>query len=257
MQQERHEIIRDILSRAGFVNVQELVAEFHVSSETIRRDLECMEKDGLLKRVHGGAVSAHPHISESAYQIRRNDHTQEKKAIAAAAAALVTDGDTLLIAPGTTTLEFSSFLRQRKNLTVITNSLPVASELANCPSIHVHFLGGSVQGEDYSTSGITAMENLDHFNPNKLIIGVAGITPEHGLTDYRSEESALLHLFTERVPCVIGIADHSKFGMVSTYNICSASRLTHLVTDPRTPDALSNPYKKMGVQVHVVSAESD
>lgn len=256
MQQERHEVIKELLSRAGFVNVQELVAKFHVSSETIRRDLECMEKEGLLKRVHGGAVSDLPHTSESAYQTRRGDHTKEKKAIAAAAAAFIADGDTILIAPGTTTLEVSTYLRQRKNLTVITNSLPVASELAGCPSIQVHFLGGIVQGEDYATSGITASENLNHFNPDKLIIGIAGITPEHGLTDYRSEESALLHLFTEKAPCVIGIADHSKFGTVSTFSICLADRLTHLITDDGTPDALSSPYKKMGVQVHLVSSDS-
>ena len=130
MQQIRREDIRKLLHSTGFVNVQELVSRFGVSSETIRRDLEAMEKDGLVRRIHGGAVSTQPLVSEFAYTMRRQIHTPEKQAIARVAADLVCDGDTLLIAPGTTTLEIASCLRQRTDLTVITNSLPAAMELA-------------------------------------------------------------------------------------------------------------------------------
>ena len=104
MQQIRREDIRKLLHSTGFVNVQELVSRFGVSSETIRRDLEAMEKDGLVRRIHGGAVSTQPLVSEFAYTMRRQIHTPEKQAIARVAAGLVCDGDTLLIAPGTTTL---------------------------------------------------------------------------------------------------------------------------------------------------------
>ena len=248
----RRECIKDMLNSAGFVNVQELVNRFQVSSETIRRDLEYLEKEGVLKRIHGGAVSVRPHANESAYHTRQQEHTSEKQAIARAAAELVCDGDTVLIAPGTTALEVAGCLKSRKGLTVITNSLPVTMELANCPNINLFCLGGHVRGDDFSTAGITAVENLGIFNVAKLIIGIGGITPERGLTDYRMDESALLRTFIEKADCVIGIADHSKFGVVSVYNICPADKLSHLITDSGTPVELCKPFREMGVQVHIV-----
>ena len=104
MQQVRRESIKELLRSTGFVNVQELVTRFGVSSETVRRDLEAMEKDGLVRRIHGGAVSTQPLVSESAYTLRRQIHTPEKQAIARTAADLICDGDTVLIARGTKTL---------------------------------------------------------------------------------------------------------------------------------------------------------
>ncbi len=255
MQQIRREDIRKLLHSTGFVNVQELVSRFGVSSETIRRDLEAMEKDGLVRRIHGGAVSTQPLVSEFAYTMRRQIHTPEKQAIARVAADLVCDGDTLLIAPGTTTLEIASCLRQRTDLTVITNSLPAAMELAGAPGIRLFSLGGQLSGDDFATYGVTAAQTLAMFNATKLIIGVGGITPHRGLTDYRMDESTLLRLFTERADCIIGIADHSKFGVTARYNICPASRLDHLITDSGTPEELYRPYREMGVQVHVVEPE--
>lgn len=249
----RRESIKQMLSSAGFVNVQELVTRFQVSSETIRRDLEHLEKEGVVRRIHGGAVSARPHTSESAYQTRQQEHPSEKQAIARAAADLICDGDTVIIAPGTTAVEVAGCLRSRRDLTIITNSLPAAMELADCPTIDLFCLGGHVRGDDFSTAGITAVENLRIFNPTKLIIGIGGITPEKGLTDYRIDESALLRTFIEKVDCVIGIADHSKFGVVSVYNICPADKLSHLITDSGTPPELCQPYCDMGVQVHVVA----
>lgn len=257
MQQMRRESIMELLRSTGFVNVQELVTRFGVSSETVRRDLESMEKAGLVRRVHGGAISTQPLVSESAYTLRRQIHTPEKQAIARTAADLICDGDTVLITPGTTTLEIATQLRQRSELTVITNSLPVAMELTGSPGISVFCLGGHLRGDDFSTSGITAMQNLEMFNANKLIIGIGGITPQRGLTDYRMDESALLRAFVEKADCVIGIADHSKFGITAVYNICPAQRLNHLITDSGTPEELYRPFCDLGIQVHVVSAEPD
>ena len=253
----RRESIKELLDSAGFVNVQELVNRFQVSSETIRRDLEALEKEGLVRRIHGGAVSARPHSSESAYQNRQKDHIGEKRAIARAAAELIEDGDTIIMASGTTTLDVVPYLHRRKGLTVITNSLPTAMELISCPDVNVFCLGGHLRGDDFSTTGIMPLQNLGMFNPSKLILGIGGITPDHGITDYRMDESALLRIFVDKVDCVIGLGDHSKFGVVSVYNICPADRLTHLVTDSGTPDELCEPYRDMGVQVHTVEPEGE
>ena len=252
MRHTRRETIRELLNNDGYVIAQELVAKFRVSSETIRRDLEKMEQEGDAQRVHGGAISVRRTVNESAYQLRQQDHAPEKHAIAKAAAAMISDGDTVLIAPGTTTLEVATFLHDKSNVTIITNSLPVAMELANSPGINVFCLGGHIRGDDYSASGVMAADNLDIFNADKLIMSIGGISPDRGLTDYRMEESALLRLFINKVDCVIGIADHSKFGVVSRYNICPAFRLKHLITDSGTPEILYKPYQESGLQVHVV-----
>ena len=251
MQQIRRESIKELLRSTGFVNVQELVSQFGVTSETIRRDLETLEKEGVVRRVHGGAVSTQPIVNESDYTTRRHNHAPEKEAIAHAAADLICDGDTVLITPGTTTLRIATQLRERSQLNVITNSLPIAMELTGCAGISVFCLGGLTRGEDFSTSGITAMQNLELFNANKLIIGVGGISLRHGVTDYRMDESALLRFFVQKAECVIGIADHSKFGVTAMYNICPAERLNHLITDSGTPEELYQPFCKLGVQVHV------
>lgn len=251
MLHNRRDSIKELLDQAGFVNVQDLVSRFQVSSETIRRDLEYLEKSGFLRRVHGGAVSIHHHIHEQAYQSRITQNLEEKQAIARTAASLVEDGDTVIITPGTTTLEVSHQFRSRKELTVITNSLPVAMDLADCPAITVYCLGGRTHDGDFATSGIMAMENLSIFNAAKLILGTGGITSLHGLTDYRMEEAELLRVYISMVDDIICVADHSKFGIVSLYNICPADKLRHLVTDSGTPEETCRPYRELGVQVHI------
>ena len=255
MQHERREAIMQMLIDSDFVNAQELSVKFSVTSETIRRDLEYMEQMGYARRVHGGAVSVRRNVRESAFRLRQMEHTPEKRAIAAVAADLIEEGDTVLIAPGTTTRAVASFLRDKRDVTVITNSLPIAMDLAECDGISVFCLGGMIRPDDYSVSGSMALENLRLFNANKLIMGVGGITPERGVTDYRMDESALLRTFIDMTDCVIGMADCSKFGKVLRYNICPAAKLSHLVTDSETPEALYLPYEEAGVQVHVVPME--
>jgi len=251
MHQKRQELILELLDGTGFVNAQDLAAQFNVTMETIRRDLKQMEQDGALRRIHGGAVSIRSGILELAYQRRQKDHAEEKHAIASVAAGMVNEGDTIIIAPGTTTLEVARCLHGKKDVTVITNSLPIAMDLADCEGLSVFCLGGVIHAADYSVSGVMSQDNLKMFNASKLITGVGGLTVKSGLTDYRMDESVLLRTFIDSVDCVIGIADRSKFGKVLRYNICPASMLTHLITDSGTPKELYLPYVEAGIQVHI------
>lgn len=253
MQHTRHNSIKDLVVTTGFVNVQELAEKFGVTTETIRRDLEQLEREGLVRRVRGGAVSIQPVQvqNESAFTLRKESFAEEKQAIAELAAEMVYDGDTIIIAPGTTALEVAKKLKGKKDVTVITNSLPVAIELADVEGITVFCLGGFVKSEDFSVSGNISIDNLNMFNASKLITGVGGLTIENGLTDYRMDESSLLISFFDKTDIAIGVADHTKIGRVARYNICPAKRLDYLITADTTPASEIQAFEEIGVKVKV------
>ena len=256
MQQARHAKIKELLAQTGFVNVQDLSDRLGVTTETIRRDLEQLEKDGSAKRVRGGAMSLLAPArsqSESAYDLRKEENAEEKQAIARAAADLINEGDTVILSSGTTVLEVAKNLKGKKDVTVITNSLPVALELSDAEGISLFCLGGFVRSDDYSVAGNMSTENLRVFNPNKLVTGIGGLTVENGLTDYRMDESSLLREFFDRTEIAIGVADHSKFSKVARYNICPASRLDYLVTTDATPQAELSGLKEIGIKVVVAN----
>ena len=252
MQKNRRAAIEELLEQNGFANVQELARRFDVTTETIRRDLEKLEQEGLVRKVRGGAVSIRQQTqNESAHDLRRKVNAAEKKAIASVAVSMIREGDTVILTPGTTTLAVASLLRSKRDVTVITNSLPIAMELAGSDGVNVFCLGGFLRSEDYSVAGPLSLDNLKIFNANILIMGIGGISPDHGVTDYRMDESSLIRTFLDRAGCVIGLADHSKFGKVLRCNICETRRLTHLITDSGTPREDWKVYEDAGVQVHV------
>ena len=255
---ERQRELMNILKEeknGGFVSIHRLARQMFASEATIRRDLRELEAQNAIKRAYGGVALMEYLNQNIPLPLREQTHHPEKVEAARRAASVVRDGDVLFLDGASTTLEMIPFLAERKDLTVITNSLPAAMELAGAPGIRLFSLGGQLSGDDFATYGVTAAQTLAMFNATKLIIGVGGITPHRGLTDYRMDESTLLRLFTERADCIIGIADHSKFGVTARYNICPASRLDHLITDSGTPEELYRPYREMGVQVHVVEPE--
>lgn len=261
MQSERHKSILNLLADTGFVNVVDLAGRFGVTTETIRRDLEKLEQDGLVKKVRGGAVSTQPRMQteqapmfESAYILRKEEHADEKAAIAAVAADMIDDGDTVILSQGTTSLAVAAMMHNKKDVTVITNSLPVAMELADCDGISIFLLGGFLRSEDYSVASNTSMDNLEMFNAGKIIAGIGGISIENGLTDYRMDESSLLRRLIDKADTVIGVADHSKFGKVLRYNICPASKFDCIITTSKTPEHQYAPFMKAGVKI-VIAGE--
>ncbi len=251
----RRETIKEMIAHDGSVNVQNLVKRFDVSVETIRRDLEALEKEGFLKRVYGGAVLTRPTVTEPAYFWRKEHNQREKVSIGEIAAGLIEDGDTVFLSYGTTTLEVARHMKYKKNVTVITNSVFIVMELANCRDITTYCLGGRVREGDMSTSGALAEQNMRFFNVNKVIAGVGGITPELGLMDTQMDESGLLQAYISSVGCIIAVCDHSKLGNVATYNICPANKLTHLVTDSGSPRGDLDAYRAMGISVHVAQLD--
>ena len=196
-----------------------------------------------------------PTVTEPAYFWRKEHNQREKVSIGEIAADLIEDGDTVFLSYGTTTLEVARHMKYKKNVTVITNSVFIVMELANCRDITTYCLGGRVREGDMSTSGALAEQNMRFFNVNKVIAGVGGITPELGLMDTQMDESGLLQAYINTVGCIIAVCDHSKLGNVATYNICPANKLTHLVTDSGSPRGDLDAYRAMGISVHVAQLD--
>ena len=247
---DRRERILEKLSRDGMVKVSELIAEFSVSSETIRRDLESMEKENLLRRVYGGAVSVSRRGQEVRIEDRETSNYEEKKAIGQRAVDLVDDGDVIMIDLGTTTLEFAKALAGKKrNLTVITNSIPVALTLSDDDNIRVYIIGGQVRKSEHSVSGNLADENARLFQTDKVFLGIGGLTEEFGATDYHVEETAFRRICIRRTRSVIVLSDSTKFGVTAMNQICELKELRAVVTNREAERSFLNMIRSKGVEV--------
>lgn len=249
MKTNRQQQILNLLTAHGYTNVSELASRFNVTTETIRRDLNELEQENLVTRIHGGAIAAAKRSPELEYQNRNRHLMQEKKAIARCAAEMISDGDTVIIMSGTTTLAMAEFLLPKKNLTVITNSILLCAELASGFNNEVLVIGGKVRNGNYSISGQIALDNLTLFNPDKVVIGIGGISAEKGLTDHRLDETLLTRSCLKAAGVTIGVADHSKFETITSYTIGPSRMLDYLITSDVTPESVCAPYIKEGIHV--------
>jgi DeoR/GlpR family transcriptional regulator of sugar metabolism len=231
MVHERHERIIKLINTNRMVKVTDLMKEFDVSIETVRRDLEFLEKKGYLKRVYGGAIPNSPKGIEPAYTSREVSHLTEKTAIAEKVLELVEDRDTIAIDLGTTTLEAAKKLVSKKGLTVLTNSMPIATELIANQSFKVFLLGGQLRNGEFATSGALSVDFLSHFRVDKAIIGPGGVTAKNGITDYHFEEAQVRKKMIDIADTVIAVADYSKIGVSAFTQVCELNEVDVIVTD--------------------------
>ena len=246
---ERQEEILRRLGGQPRISVPEICAAFEVSQATARRDLEALASQGRIQRVHGGALAIRQASPESPMLLRSQEQAQEKQWIGRAAAALVQDGETVLLGSGTTVLEAARSLRHRPGLTVITNSLPVLNLLAGVPGITLIGLGGSLRDSEHSLIGHITEQALAEVRADRVLMGIRAVNLEHGLTnDYLPEtltDRAILRVGGQ----VIILADHTKCGAVAAAFVAPISAMHVLVTDPGTPSDFQQALKTSGVRV--------
>jgi DeoR family transcriptional regulator of aga operon/DeoR family fructose operon transcriptional repressor len=251
MQHERRSNIVSKIRKLRVLKVNDLMREYQVSIETIRRDLEFLEQQGQLHRVYGGAILNSFYGVEEQYENREQINFPHKQAIGKRAASFISDGDTLFVDSGTTVMEFVRNLGNKKNLTVITCSLFAAQALASdSQDCRVILLGGELRRDELVVSGSLSTANLQNFFASKTVIGMGGITPERGITDFNFQEAGIRRLMIERANMVIGLADYSKFGVTVMNHICPVEKLNMLFTDWTTPDAVLDTYRSRGIEVY-------
>jgi DeoR family transcriptional regulator of aga operon len=249
---ERQKRILSLLMRQGRLSVNEIVAQFSISEATARRDLELLASQGKAQRVHGGVIAIEKAPPELPILEREGEQTDEKSRIGRAAAELIADQETVFLGSGTTVLEVARNLRDRKNLTVITNSLPVLNMLAGIKEITVISLGGILRDSELSFIGHITEQALAELRADKVIIGARAVSIEHGLTnDYLPEtltDRAVLKIGRE----VIIVADHSKVNRVSTTLLTTLNSINTFVTDSKADKKFIQSLKKQGVKVVVI-----
>ena len=246
---ERQTQILSLLTRQGRLSVTEIVEQFSISEATARRDLESLASQGKAQRVHGGVIAVEQAPPELPILQREGEQAVEKSMIGQAAAELVNDGETVFLGSGTTVLETAKNLRDRKKLTVITNSLPVLNALAGIKEITVVSLGGQLRESELSFIGHITEQALAEVRVDKVIMGARGLSLEHGLTnDYLQEtltDRAILKIGHE----VILVADHSKVNRVSTALLAPLSSMNTFVTDSKADKKFIQALKKQNIKV--------
>ena len=252
MKIQRKDQILKLLAENGMMKAGDFAEKFQVSMETIRRDLTELEEAKMIRRVHGGAVLYTEYGVEPDYTYRTIANYNDKLKIASKAAEMVQDGDSIIIDIGTTTLEFAKFLRDKKNLTVFTNSLKIAMELMDEKEITVILLGGKVRLGEGTTSGFWAEQMMKEFHVDKLFLGVGAITPECGVMDYHIEESNLRRLCVKCAKQVFALADFSKFGIKALNQVCGIDEIDYVITDGKTDKKMLRELKDKGIQIFVV-----
>jgi DeoR family fructose operon transcriptional repressor len=230
---QRHERIKERLEASKVVSNAELCELLGVSEATIRRDLEWLEEQGILERTHGGAILSQRLKFEPEYAARALAHPEQKGLIGAAATALIEEGDTIFVNSGTTTTEVIRHIPSGAKVTVVTNNLTAALQVHEV-GFELILLGGTYYPRSNAVIGHFAVENLRQMNANKTFIGADGISLKYGYTVPNNPEAELVRLMIERTRGqVIVVADHSKWGVVSNFEVARIDQIPTLVTDDK------------------------
>ncbi len=252
---ERRKQIQEHLTVHKVATLVELSTMLNTSTATVRRDLEKLEKTGFLERTRGGAVLSRHLSQESEYQQRLLDNPEAKRRIGKAAARLIQDGDVIFTNGGTTTIEILRHIRPNANITVITNSLSVTFEV-NDLDFKLIILGGEYQPASLSVGGNFSTDCLNQVYADKTFIGVDGISLKYGFTFPLETEATIVRTMMKRTrgPVYV-VADHSKWGTVSTYEVAPIEAIHGLITDKDLSPAAREELASNSVEILIADED--
>jgi DeoR/GlpR family transcriptional regulator of sugar metabolism len=249
MKPERQSLIRRLLEENGKVTVPDLRARLGVSEATIRRDLEELDSLGWIRRAHGGAVRLERANREPPMLQRVPEQWEEKRAIGAASARMVRDGDTIFLGSGTTVLEVARALPAELRLAVITNSLPIVHELLRRPKVELIIIGGMLRLSELSMVGHIAEQAVREFRADRVFMGMRAIDVRHGLTSDFLPEAITDRTIMTIAPEVVVVADHTKFGRVSSVVVAPVSAADVIVTDSKIQPEILAELQELNLDV--------
>ena len=253
---KRIDFILQELTTNGRVLAEDLSQRLNVNASTIRRDLEKMERQKLLRRVHGGAVpldnvSYNTYGEDLTFQTNMSKQVEEKVRIASAALQHIQPGDTLALSPGTTTTQLARAIRRSQipNLTIVTNAVNIAMELAGVPGLTLTLTGGLFLPDFFALVGPMAEQGLSQMFVNKAFVGVTGLSPEYGLTGPNQLEALTHRVTIQRARQAFVLADHTKLGKIALHSIAPITSAQYIITDTAASPSMINQLRAANVEI--------
>jgi DeoR family fructose operon transcriptional repressor len=251
---ERQQAIAELVAQRGRLSVNELADRYGVTTETVRRDLDVLERAALLRRVHGGAVRAESVTAfELALSDRAREHTDEKDLIAKAALGFLPQANgAVILDAGTSTGRLASMLPTDRPLTVLTNSVPIAARVAGSQTLTLHILPGRVRPTTQAAVGEEVIAALSVLRADVAFMGTNGISLGHGLSTPDASEAAAKKAMIASAHRVVVLADSSKFGVETTVRFAALDDVDVVITDSGAPEGEVAALREAGLDVVVV-----
>ncbi|MGH9340361.1 MAG: transcriptional repressor AgaR [Acidobacteriota bacterium] len=255
LNQERWRYIVQKVNQEGRVLVTDLAGELDISPVTIRNDLKVLSREGLLERTHGGAIKSESALIDRALREKEKIHAQEKSAIAAKAATYIHEGQSIILDSGSTATKIARMIRDRKDLTVITNAVNIALELLDTSGIEVILTGGVLRRNSVSLVGHLSEVSLHRLTADIMFMGVDGIDAEIGYTTPNLSEARVNQEMMKITREIIVVSDSSKFGRRSLAVICEPRRVHRIITDSKVDSEYVNQLQALDVEVVLVDTD--
>ena len=243
----RKQHILDVLRQTGQIVAKDLSAELEISEDTVRRDLRKLAAEGLLQRVHGGALPASPAMGD--FAARLNVATDEKKQIGRAAAGMVTAGQVVILDGGTTAVQIARHFHPELKATIVTHSPTIAVELVAHRNIEVILIGGKLFKHSVVAVGAPAIESIQRIHADTYFMGVTGIHPDVGLTTGDFEEAHVKRALSASAAETIVLASSEKLNAVSPYVIAPVSEISGMIVAVNTKQKVLAPFARLGITI--------
>ncbi len=251
---ERRSQISVMVRERGSVQVAALADQFHVSMQTIRKDLHYLTELGVTARAYGGAIAADvvSSVAEPAVATKLALHNAQKERIGRFAAGLIKPGDSIVLDAGTTTLHIARHLPDLEGITVVTNDFGVLGALTQKSKIRIVMIGGELRRKNMAFYGAQTLSALNDLLVDKLFLGVDGFDIERGITTHHEADAMLSRKMAEVAREVIAVTDSSKFGRVCLHRIIGLNEITGLITDVGAPDYITAAKDTLSFDLHLV-----
>lgn len=247
--EKRRKYILNLLKDHEIILVQDIIDRLNVAPITVRRDLTELEEQGMLIRTHGGAMKSDAATRLFSFDKRASLNKEKKEEICRFASGYVQDNDIIFIDCGSTIYRICKYIRNVKNLIIITNSLPVVSELINYTDIKINLVGGEIDQSRKATYGAAAEKFISEYHANKAFIGADGFSLEQGLTSYDEKESMITRRMAEASEEVFLLCDSTKIEKKSYLKFMPVSAIDHLVTDSDIKPEIFKLYRQNGINI--------
>lgn len=246
---KRREVILKNLKNHNSILTQDIAKEVNASEITVRRDLSRLEEKGLLVRTRSGAVKNAVIDDFFAYDDKINQRNEEKDYICRIAAKFIFPGDIIFVDCGSTVSLLVPYIREIESLTVITNSLPITSNLINFSNIKIILIGGEVDNKRKAIYGYSAVRNISQYHANKAFIGADGISLSNGITSYNEESASVTFKMAENSDRAFLLCDSSKVEKNSFVKFAPLSAIDYLITDGGVDSSLINKYAENNINL--------